>query len=280
MEGAPAQNGLIDENGAYFFDANEVDSKDEVCINFCKYGTFNYSVLVAEVLPAAYLFSLVPQLELLKCRIHFADFMNQRAIDNRLELLEAVGINRKRLEYASSRLTRYRGIVICKINDRYKNHRISQLMPEVSARLKSAFADSSAPIGKHIYISRQNAPSRRITNYSSLTEAVLAKYGFVAVDLDNAGISEQINIFAKADIVLAEHGAGLVNAMFMRPSSTIIEIFPKPMFGRYMYRLIAHNFKLNYVVGCMNVADNWRWNADNLAADVAVYEQLVSRVCG
>ena len=65
---------------------------------------------------------------------------------------------------------------------------------------------------------------------------------------------EQVNIFAKADVVMAEHGAALVNAIFMKPSASLIEIFPIPMIGRFMYRMISNNFKLNYLFGSMTVA--------------------------
>lgn len=150
-------------------------------------------------------------------------------------------------------------------------------MPEISAVLKTSFANVDKPIGRKIYITRQNAPSRRIINFDALEQTVLRKYGFIQIDLDNASLTEQINAFSKADLVLAEHGAGLANAMFMRPASTIIEIFPKPMAGRYMYRVIASNLKLNYVFGSINVEEGWRWYADNLNADVDLYEQLVSQ---
>ena len=167
--------------------------------------------------------------------------------------------------------------MICKVNDRYRNYRVSQLMPEVSAALKSAFATGAKPIGRRIYISRENAPSRRILNFDALEKEVLGKYGFTQLDLDNSTLVEQIDAFSKADLVLAEHGAGLANAMFMRPASTMIEIFPKPIVGRYMYRVIANNLKMNYVFGCMDVAEGWRWFADDMTVDVALYEQLVAR---
>ena len=177
---------------------------------------------------------------------------------------------------AANRMTRYKGIVIFKINDRYRNYRISQLMPEVSAALRTSFATGGRSVGRNIYVSRKNAPSRRIRNFELLEEAVLRKYDFVQVDLDNASLTEQVDAFSKADFVLAEHGAGLANTMFMRPASTIIEIFPKPMVGRYMYRVIANNLKINYVFGCMDVEEGWRWFADDMTVDVPLYKKLVS----
>jgi capsular polysaccharide biosynthesis protein len=277
LEGTPALNGFVEHQGNILLSLDEIVDTEEVCFLFGKYGTFNYSIFIAEMLPAAYLASIVPSLESLRSPIFFPDFMSQAAIESRFEMLSAVGLPRNRVFLNPNRATRYKGVVICKVNDRYRNYRISQLMPEVSAALKASFATSNKPIGRKIYVTRKNAPSRRIRNFAALEQAVLNKYAFTQVDLDRASLTEQIDAFSKADCVLAEHGAGLANAMFMRPGSTIIEIFPKPMVGRYMYRVIANNLKLNYAFGCMDVEEGWRWSADDLTVDVPLYDQLVSR---
>ena len=277
VEGSLPQNGLLEENGKIGLSFDETPSRNEICFSFGKYGTFNYSIFTSEMLPSAYLASFVPSLELLSSPIFFPSFMSAKAIETRFELLGAVGMARKRVYSAPEKPLRYSGIVIFKINDRYKNYRISQLMPEVSATLKTALATSDKPLGRNIYVTRKNAPSRRILNMDELQRAVLDKFGFVQIDLDNASLTEQIDAFAKADIVLAEHGAGLANAMFMRPASTVIEIFPKPMVGRYMYRVIANNLRINYVFGSMDVPEGWRWFADDMTVDVPLYEQLVTR---
>src|SRR5262249_37642870 len=127
-------------------------------------------------------------------------------------------------------------------------------------------------------ISRQAAAIRRIDNFSLFENQILKTYGFHAVELDNRSLDDQANLFSKADFVLAEHGAGLVNTMFMRPGSTVIEMVPKPMVGRWMYRIMAHQFSLNYFFGSIDVPNGWRWDRDNLFAPAAVYSELLDRI--
>lgn len=40
------------------------------------------------------------------------------------------------------------------------------------------------------------------------------------------GFKEQLEIFSSHGVMVSPHGAGLMNAMFMVPYSSVIEIFP------------------------------------------------------
>lgn len=89
-----------------------------------------------------------------------------------------------------------------------------------------------------IYIARQNPSlSRRIDNELQLME-VLFKYGFQRVVMENYSLKEQIAISAGANCLVAPHGAGMVNCLFMKPQSLIIELFPTTYINPYMLPII------------------------------------------
>lgn len=76
-----------------------------------------------------------------------------------------------------------------------------------------------------IYISRRLASTRRFSNEPDI-EALLAPYGFVTVTTETMTLSEQVALFAKAETVVAGHGAGLANLLFAPANTRVLEILP------------------------------------------------------
>lgn len=83
--------------------------------------------------------------------------------------------------------------------------------------------DSSS--SKKIFISRKdgNFP-RKIINEDEVF-ALFEAQGFKRYVLSSMSVVEQINLFAHADVVVSEHGAGLSNILFCKPKTKIVEIF-------------------------------------------------------
>ena len=71
---------------------------------------------------------------------------------------------------------------------------------------------------------------RSIANHRELTEALSKEYGcrFCNITLERSSIYYQYHLFSNARVVIAQHGAALSNAFFMKPEkgATVIEIFP------------------------------------------------------
>lgn len=91
--------------------------------------------------------------------------------------------------------------------------------------LKSAFLyglGTKEP--NRIFISRRLTARRRILNEEAVM-AFLEKKGFISVCLETMTVSEQVALFAKTEIVIAPHGAGLANLVFCSRGSQVIEIF-------------------------------------------------------
>lgn len=85
---------------------------------------------------------------------------------------------------------------------------------------------------RKIYVSRQNAGERMVSNYHMLEEELAAR-GFEVIKAEFLTFKEQIKIFNSADVIMGPHGAGMANIMFA-DNPLIIELFPE-----------------NYVVGGM-----------------------------
>jgi len=95
----------------------------------------------------------------------------------------------------------------------------------VKNKLVSAVKEKNTPhsFSKKVFISRQDT-HRRITNEDDIFQ-VLKCHGFKKYTLSSLSIEDQILLFDGADIVIGEHGAGLVNIIFCKPNTHIIEIF-------------------------------------------------------
>jgi capsular polysaccharide biosynthesis protein len=95
---------------------------------------------------------------------------------------------------------------------------------------------------KRIYISRKH--SRIITNEDDLMY-LLMKYGFIKIELETLPVAEQIKLFSSAEVIIAPHGAGLVNLTFCHPGTKILEIF-SPTYITPLYWVISSFSNLNY----------------------------------
>ena len=84
--------------------------------------------------------------------------------------------------------------------------------------------DSSVP-KRRIYISRALRPLRRLLNEEACLE-VLAQHDFQPYRTENLTLSEELELFANAEAVVAVCGAGLANLLFCHPRCVAIELFP------------------------------------------------------
>jgi capsular polysaccharide biosynthesis protein len=66
-------------------------------------------------------------------------------------------------------------------------------------------------------------PRRRVVNEAAV-EKLLAGHGFTAVNPGALSITEQVELFADAAVVVGAHGAGLTNAAFMAPGGALVEL--------------------------------------------------------
>ncbi len=105
-------------------------------------------------------------------------------------------------------------------------------------------ATSASGKQQRIYISRRGARYRQVLNEPDVM-ALLGEWGFVCVELEQLSVSEQVRLFAQAEIIVAPHGAGLTNLMFCQPQTCVIELI-SPNYVRHYYWLMSHYLNLKH----------------------------------
>lgn len=104
---------------------------------------------------------------------------------------------------------------------------------------------------RRLYIDRRGTPNRRLENEDALV-AALAGHGVVPVALEGATVAAESALFAGAELIVAPHGAGLVNLVFAPPGCQVIELLPDA-YVNWCFRRLAAAAGLRYdcVIGHM-----------------------------
>ncbi len=103
---------------------------------------------------------------------------------------------------------------------------------------------ASCRLPRRIYVSRQYARNRRLSNEADLTDA-LAKIGFVPVHLETLSLTTQIQLFREAEIIVAPHGAGLTNIVFANPAAVVLELL-MDSYVNWCFRHLAAMLEIRY----------------------------------
>ncbi|KAK1939007.1 Beta-(1,2)-xylosyltransferase [Phytophthora citrophthora] len=80
---------------------------------------------------------------------------------------------------------------------------------------------------------------------------------FQSLEFTNMTMHDQMRVMLDSDVVIGMHGAGMVNVMWTRPETLVVEIFPRRRF-RWGYRNICQ------FLGC-------RWNEFRRGRDVRIH---------
>jgi hypothetical protein len=85
--------------------------------------------------------------------------------------------------------------------------------------------------------------TRHVVNFPELAEMLSSKVGSTTIDGRNVSITkvfmedmspmEQFEYWAVQDVVISPHGAALTNAVFMKPRSAIVEIYPEHYYPQF-----------------------------------------------
>ncbi len=131
--------------------------------------------------------------------------------------------------------------------------------------LADAACRDGAPGHERIFVSRLGA-SRRQPDYRALRDeealiAALQSLGFVAIEPETLSLTEQIQAFARARVVIGLGGAGMFNVAFCRPGTKLVTIEATDHF------ILGHSgifsslgLRYGVIYGC---AERTAENADN-----------------
>ncbi|WP_324282142.1 glycosyltransferase 61 family protein [Cyanobacterium aponinum UTEX 3221] len=97
---------------------------------------------------------------------------------------------------------------------------------------------------KKLYITRNNAHSRRLINEQELIK-LLKKKEFEIVDLESFSVKQQAELLSQAKIIISPHGSGLSNLVFCQPNTKVVEIFA-PNYVYPCYWLVSNLVDLDY----------------------------------
>lgn len=117
---------------------------------------------------------------------------------------------------------------------------LPQSIKYVFERLKNCCSDKIKTLNDSpelIFISREDASNRRsLLNEAEVFNA-LEPRGFVKVTPGSLSYEQQIQTFAKAKVIVAQHGAGLTNMGFAPSSCKVIEILSENYINSCFWRL-------------------------------------------
>jgi Glycosyltransferase 61 len=121
--------------------------------------------------------------------------------------------------------------------------------------LRDRFAPQSITRLRRLYVSREDATTRRIVNEADLVNELLP-YGFEVVTLGGMSFADQVQLFSGAEMIVGPHGAGFRNTVFARPGATIIEFFsPSYINGCYWALANACGHRYGFTIGTQRGED-------------------------
>jgi len=94
-----------------------------------------------------------------------------------------------------------------------------------------------------IYVSRGGSATRGLSNENEFIE-ILKAHGFTIISPEYLTVSQQAELFSKASVVIAAHGAALTNAVFCSQGTRIVE-FHGP-FTASCFWIVSNYMKLDH----------------------------------
>ncbi len=133
----------------------------------------------------------------------------------------------------------------------------------ILANVRKAAPAFSSPT--RILVCRSLANSRNLTNRAAMIEA-LKPLGFVAIQPEKLPFDEQALTFAEAEVVVCEFGAAMVNTVFCKPGTKVVEIIAEGQHDPWSAHLCAM-LELEHVVLFQRQSDDVLANAPRHAKD-------------
>ena len=105
--------------------------------------------------------------------------------------------------------------------------------------LREQLGEAAEPVDREwpstVVISREDAVARRLVNEVAVVDA-LSSYDPSRVVLSELSIAEQVDLFRSTDLVVAPHGAGLLNMVY-GDSLSVVELYGSSLYNALFYSL-------------------------------------------
>lgn len=138
----------------------------------------------------------------------------------------------------------------------------------ISKKLSSKVTPLNKFLSKKFFISRKDAKLRKTINEDEIFE-LFKPYGFERYILEQMPLAEQIALFQQAECIVAAHGTGLMNLIFCKPGTTVVEIYQGRSDCCFYYLAQIMNLK-PYCIKTMefNPADIWGYADTVMPVDI------------
>jgi hypothetical protein len=127
-----------------------------------------------------------------------------------------------------------------------------------------------------IYLSRAGARRRRVANEDAVI-AVLSRYGFTSVRPESMSIRDQVDLFQRAEAIVAPHGAALGGIVFSTDAKVLV-LYPERHPGEYFYTM-ARRIGLEHY-GLMHDYDGEEDFVEDFSVDLARMEAILEDQMG
>ncbi len=143
---------------------------------------------------------------------------------------------------------------------------------EISITTKRVFQKMKSRVvhekigGPRLYLTRRGWGHRVVHNEEELS-ALLERRGFQIVDPGSYSISEQINLFRNADVIVAPHGAALTNIGFCQERTLVYELMPRD-YANACFNRLAQLMGLRYHADAFTNDDSGMLHMRSFAVDL------------
>lgn len=122
-------------------------------------------------------------------------------------------------------------------------------------------SEASVDQSERIYVSRRDADRRHVQNAEEVRDVVEA-FDFRVCTPSSLSLSEQIELFAGASVVVGPHGGGMTNVLF-GDDLRILELYPDSRIRPFFYALASQlGHEYDYTVEQSDSAGNVRVDLD------------------
>jgi Glycosyltransferase 61 len=154
--------------------------------------------------------------------------------------------------------------------------------PGIIRNIGSIFRQTALNLGfgDRIYISRTKALRRKIVNEQEVIR-LLNEKGFREVCFEDYDLEQQISIAAQARYLVALHGCGLTNILFMQPGSNVLELRQDTDNRNNCYFSLASELAVNYFYqNCRSVHAGLVIQNNDLIVDTELLKKNVDQMLG
>jgi capsular polysaccharide biosynthesis protein len=150
------------------------------------------------------------------------------------------------------------------------------LRARVHQRLQASEALAPADSPKRIYVQRRS-PLRKLLNQEAIEALLVSKYDFSLIDPSAMDFSEQMRVFANAELVVGANGSAMHNCFACREGTKVVTLVGEDVghLPSWSYALKTMGIDHLFAVGRGQNTHAWRQHWD-YEVDLAVVEQCVA----